>query len=205
MKINIQKAEEIYSLLSDWEISRSTITNFFNNNKQNVDREIIIIKTILINSLYWTNLKKQIKVAEHILKVQIDVDLEKGSSSAVKKICDEYIENGKKRQILSFASKYCHFHNKDQYPIYDKYVIMALKKLYGWEETRERDYEAFIEAINSFRKNIDSEINLEEIDTFLWLYGQKIELDKDPAKKNINTEVRELYSKRKDLFNELVI
>ena len=44
-------------------------------------------------------------------------------------------------------------------------------------------------------------LNFEGIDTFLWIYGQKLELD--AGKTRINKEIKRLYNERKELFNSL--
>ncbi len=189
---NVRIAEEIYKNLNNWKVARDVITSYFNKNNLNVDKNIVLIKVVLIDSLYKTNLKEPIIIAEGIYNLSnIDQDLKESNLVAV-----ERIRRLGKKDILSFASKFCHFHNKQAYPIYDKYVCNALKKLINYDD--KRDYLEFTNKIKSIGGN---HLNFEGIDTFLWIYGQKLELD--AGKTMINKEIKSLYNEKRVLFNIL--
>src|SRR3990172_2016078 len=78
----------------------------------------ILIKATALNSLYNTNIYATVKLAKHILNKNIDAKLRDGSPELVDEIAHVEI-NGKLRNNYSFASKYCHWHQPEMYPIYD--------------------------------------------------------------------------------------
>ncbi len=195
-KENIDTAKKIYSQLKKWNLANNTLTEYFNENKLNDSEKIVLIKVILIDSLYKTNLKDQISVAKHIFEINsLDNFLEKGDVNVVEKVAKWNDKN-----LMSFASKFCHFHNKKAYPIYDSYVCVALKKLLGWKDNR--DYNDFEHAINNFRDKIKGEkVSLEDIDKFLWLFGLREKLRK--GKTDINREINTFYNQNKEMFDSL--
>ncbi|PIN91579.1 hypothetical protein COU57_00050 [Candidatus Pacearchaeota archaeon CG10_big_fil_rev_8_21_14_0_10_32_14] len=193
----INTAKEIYSKLRKWNVANSTLTNYFNKNPKNDNADIVLIKVILIDSLYKSNLKNQIDVAEHIIKIKnLDELLKQGSPLAVEKI-----SNCVGKNLLSFASKFGHFHNKNKYPIYDKYVCIALNKLNGWKDNR--TFSNFLEGIEKFRKeNSLTGVNFEDIDKYLWLYGLLLRLNS--GKKDVNKEIYTFYMDNKLKFERLL-
>lgn len=195
-KANIETAKRIYAQLEKWNFANNTLTEYFKENKLNDSEKIVLIKVILIDGLYKTNLKDQISVAKHISKINLlDNLLEKGDINAVEKVA-----KWGDRNLMSFASKFCHFHNKRTYPIYDSYVCVALKKLTGWKD--KRDYRDFEQAINNFRKEIKGEeVSLEDIDKYLWLFGLREKLRK--GRTDINREIKNFYDQHKEMFDLL--
>jgi len=192
----IESAKNIYEKLPNWNLANKVLTAYFNANPKNNSEEVILIKVCLIDSLYKTNLKDQISVAKHILGIEsLDKDLQEGKVSVVEKIA-----NWNGRNLISFASKFCHFHNKKTYPIYDKYVIIALRKLINWKDTR--IFSDFFKAIKNFREeNKLNNVSFEDIDKYLWLFGQWEQLKK--GKKDINKEIYNFYINNKQLFENL--
>ncbi len=191
-KNQIESAKEISKYLTGWMFARNTITQYFDINRLNECKETVLTKVVLIDSLYKTNINENINIAEHISAIEdLDGLLCKGSVEAVEKI------RIWKKDILSFASKYCHFHNKDEYPIFDSYVLNALKEKFDYKG--ERNYSKFKAKLTELKQeNLNS---FEELDTFLWLYGQKIALDNNTTK--INYEISRLYKEKRELFNRL--
>lgn len=202
-KNSIDTANRIYENLEVWKLARHTITKYFDNNKHNSDKQIVLIKVVLINSLYKTQLSEPISVAEHIFRIK-DLDNRlKGDLSIVENIAKCKNRRGKIINILSFASKFCHFHYKEIFPIYDKYVCMALKNITGYKD--KRDYETFKQNVEEVKIRLNAK-DFEEIDTFLWLYGQKLrleELDRKGKKRDIIIKVSELYDNNRELFESL--
>lgn len=195
-KGNIETVKKIYAQLEKWNLANDTLTDYFNKNKLNDFEKIVLIKVVLIDSLYNTNLKDQISVAKHIFKIDLlDNLLETGDANAVKKVA-----KWNNKALLSFASKFCHFHNKGAYPIYDSYVCIALKKLIGWKNNK--DYNDFKQAINNFRKEIEiEEVSFEDIDKYLWLFGLREKLNNGETK--INREVFNFYNQNKEMFDSV--
>ena len=200
-KENIETAKKIYSQLEKWNFANNTLTEYFKENKSNDSEKIVLIKVILIDGLYKTQLRDQISVAKHIFKRNnLDNRLMEGDVSIVEDIANWKNRKGKKIHILSFASKFCHFHNKKAYPLYDSYVCVALKKLLEWKD--KRDYSDFEQAVNNFRKEIKGEeVSLEHIDKYLWLFGLREKLRK--GRTDINREIYDFYNGNKEMFDLL--
>ncbi len=191
---------KIYGNLKGWKFARDSITEYFDNNKQNINEKAVLIKVLLVDALYKTNLKKPVSVAKHICFLkELDKKIKEGDLSAVEEVRKWNID------ILSFASKFCHFHNKEAYPIYDKYVCKALKDITKYKD--KRDYDDFNKNVHRVKVKLNA-TNLEEIDTFLWLYGQKLrlkEINEKSKKRDVNLEISDFYDKNKPLFDSLKI
>jgi len=199
----IEAARNIYKDLKKWNLANNTISSFFSNNPKNKKLDIILIKVLLIDSLYKTNLKDQISVAEHIYKISsLDDELKRKNLEIVDKVAkwNNTLQN-KTINLLSFASKFCYFHDKKTYPLYDKYVVIALKKfLPDWKD--ERNFLNFLDAITQLcRENKIERISFEDLDKFLWLYGLLLRLKEN--KTDINREIYEYYKSHGELFAKL--
>lgn len=195
-KESIETAKKIYSHLERWKLANRTLTDFFSKNSSNKSEEVVLTKVVLIDSLYKTNLRDQISVAKHIWGLDfLDKLLIDGNFAAVEKVAK--CEN---KNLLSFASKFCHFHNKQDYPIYDKYVRIALKKLTNWKD--DRTYSGFKQAINDFRRrNKIENTSFEDLDKYLWLVGLMERLREN--KTDVNREIYQFYIENKVLFENL--
>jgi hypothetical protein len=200
---NIETAKQLYQELDSWKRANRVISAYFQSYPGNTDEQIVVIKVALINDLYFTNIKEPLKMATHILKLHgLDGQLAGGKVEAVEsiaKVDDERTSKGY-RYYSSFASKYAHFHNKTAFPILDRFVKDAIAHL--WEKKLPNDYKGFFEMIQEFRQKAKlTSVSWEDLDKYLWLYGQKAALDK--GKREINKEVRELYNKESALFEAL--
>lgn len=101
--------------------SDQAISKAFHTFPHNDRLEEILLKVAVLNSLYSTNIFALTKVANHIHQLQIDSALAQHSLAVIEDIaCIQF--NGKRRRNYSFATKYCHWHLPDVYPIYDSYV-----------------------------------------------------------------------------------
>ncbi len=92
--------------------------------------------------------------------------------------------NNKKRRNYSFASKYCHWHQPDKYPIYDNLVenmLWAYHKHFNFGTFRRDDlqyYCQYKEIMDDFKKDYGlTRFSYREIDKFLWKYA-KVFLEK---------------------------
>ena len=188
----IEIAKKIYGMLPRWKLVNEILTDFFNTNRSNSSKEIILMKIALVDSFYKTNLKDQISIAEHISGLHsLDESLNRGDIEIVEKIakCNN-------KYFVSFASKFCHFHNKKSFPIYDQYVCLSLKRIMGWKG---REYHDFFEAIAKFKiENNLTNVSFDDIDKFLWLYGMMDKLKNN--RMDLNREILHVYSQNKELF-----
>jgi hypothetical protein len=140
----------------------------------------VLLKSIVINTLYATQIRAIKSVAKHIFELDIDARLRQGDPQVVDEIAKLTI-NGKERRNYAFATKYCSFHNPPSYPIYDSFVDRILKAYQKQDKFLSRplgdlkDYRRFKEVLREFvdfyglRKS-----GARELDYFLWGYGKEI-------------------------------
>ncbi len=174
------------SYLNKWEslenytLQEKSLNLLFGNFcPRNNKLEHILLKVSALNDFYSTNIFDTYTVAKHILKCDIDKDLESNQESLVNKIALVTIK-GKTKNFYSFASKYCSHHKPESYPIYDSYVdkmLMHFKKKDKYDTFIKpdlRDYQRFIEIIKNFQKHYDlKSFTLRQIDIYLWLAGKE--------------------------------
>jgi hypothetical protein len=146
----------------------------------NKNFESVLLKGAVINVLYSTQIRAIKPVAEHIVALNIDDELHSGEPSVVDRIARVTIK-GKQRNNYSFSTKYCNFHNPSAYPIFDSFVekiLVAYQKQDGFARftsSELRNYESFKRVLDEFRNFYGlSEINLKNLDMFLWGYSQKL-------------------------------
>jgi len=155
------------------------LTWLFDKLAQNKNMKDIILKVAVVNSLYNTNILATYKMAEHIRALGIDDKLKNKSPEIVRDIATLEI-NGKKRCHYSFATKYCHSHDRQNYPIYDRYVDKMLcayrgkDKFCQFQENQLKDYPKFKKILEAFRTYYGlTNFTFEQIDKFLWTYGKE--------------------------------
>ena len=146
----------------------------------NTETSHILLKVSVLNRLYSTRVN-DIDVeplARHITVLSIDPLLDKGSLEAIDLItnCPDL-----KKKYLSFASKFCSWHNPLVYPIWDGNVracLWAYKKQDPFANFHNYDlwvYESFRTTIIAFRNRYDlNSLTFKEIDKFLWRLGGQI-------------------------------
>jgi len=150
--------------------------------------EQIYKKVVLLNSLYSTNIYATFEVAINISKIKnFEKRVENGDLTLVKEIRKNLIGDSIK-DFYSFATKYCHHHNPNKYPIYDSYVEgMLIDYLYELEPGK-RVYQSKMKEYDYFKMNIDhlaelwdlsSDYLYAKLDKFLWQKGKESELKED--------------------------
>ena len=160
------------------------IINLFKAFPTNNKLEDIILKISVINDLYSTNIFSTFNLAKHIKRLNIDSDLNDGCPQLVHKIATgheiRHSHYNTEINFYSFATKYCNWHNRNDYAIYDSFVdklLWAYKNSDGFETFKRADLKDF----NKFKRIIETFIrfynltshNLKEIDKFLWIYGKE--------------------------------
>lgn len=206
---NIEIALRLYDKLPNWKSADAIIKGYIDANKANRDLHTIAIKVVLINSLYYAGVLAPLKMAIHIkelaYKKGLDDLISKGNPEAVDLISNIRVTEKKTIKCLSFATKYCHFHNPTAYPMFDIYVYNLIKKINGREEklavknTNLKNYSDFYKAVVNLIEKANFEKDFNKIDKYLWLCGQKI--SKDWSK--LSREVKECFEKNRDLVNKL--
>lgn len=161
-----------------------TVRQTFDRFPKNVEESDVLLKVVVLNGLYNTYLLDKVKMANHIHKLatekNLDILLESGKIEAVDKIrLGHGIGSGKKRDLYSFATKYCHFANQKCFPMYDKHVETAIKKLRKDKYIQFRETDD-VRNSQKFREIIDQIIqkcslkDYTTADRALWTYGRHL-------------------------------
>ena len=148
----------------------------------NTDPSHVLLKVTVINQLYRTNVLDVRKLAGHITSLAIDPLLRVGSQDAVCQIAD--IRLGRAKVLLSFATKYCNWHNFCAYPIFDSNAALCLweynkqEKFVKWKyndlESGNAFYRCkkFFEIATAFRDHYGlTSVTCKELDKFLYRKG----------------------------------
>ncbi|HEV2177175.1 MAG TPA: hypothetical protein VGW33_08240 [Terriglobia bacterium] len=145
----------------------------------NSDHEQVLVKTVVLNRLYSTNIYAVQTVANHIVGLRIDERLHRGDTSLIDDIASVQIK-GEDHFFLSFATKYCSWHQPEHFQMFDSNVESML-----WRYEREfkfgsfrkdelRKYPRFVQIIDLFRSHFGlPDIGRKEVDKFLWIEGRK--------------------------------
>jgi len=159
------------------------LAQLFKKFPKNEKMKDIILKVTVVNNMYNTNIFATYQMAEHIRSLDIDEKLRSKCPEVVEDIAN-LDAGGKKRRHYSFATKYCHNHDSENYPIYDKYVDKMLweyhnnKKQNGFcrfHRNELKNYGRLKEILNNFREYYGlTQFSLKEIDNFLWGYGKEL-------------------------------
>jgi hypothetical protein len=156
------------------------LSQVFDQHPANTVLEGVLLKVVLVNSLYNANVFAFMAMARHILQLQIDAELAAGSAAVVGRIAPLTIR-GETRRHYAFATKYCSWHRRDVFPIYDNLVERLL-----WQYRTQYKFAAFARAdlqeyptyrgiLTSFRDHFGLDaFSFKEIDKFLWLHGKDL-------------------------------
>jgi len=172
---NIDAAKQLRNeLLFSWKSIDELLYNEFRRLNKNVNQSDVAYKATLVDSLYGCKLPVNAEeFVNEIIKAEIDNKLSRGDSvTLVEKIASCSVPKfGKMRRNnlgITFASKYCHFHQPDKFAIYDQYAWYALKNISG--NIPERNYRLFKQAIDDLKPKLH--LSYKKIDEYLWIYGQ---------------------------------
>ena len=145
-----------------------------NNNYQEV-----LVKVVVLNQLYSTNIYNPDSVAQRILEICIDDRLLEGDDDLVQQIA--YVRfKSKTWNLLSFASKYCSWHQPELFQIYDSYVdklIWVYKSQFQFAKFKRkelREYPKFVRIIRQLQGHFGLQsFTKKQMDKFLWIEGKR--------------------------------
>lgn len=161
--------------------TESTIRELIRTYPNNLDTRHVAVKVITINALYHARvLDVDLRpLSIHIAKINaLDARLRQGDPKVVDEIWNS---EGTRRHYLSFATKFCSWHNQNAYAIYDGNVWEALVA-YGGKagpfalpERNFVNYAAFLAIVRRFQNSYSLEgHSLKDIDKFLWHVGGRL-------------------------------
>lgn len=167
------------------EFSEDAIRQLLETYPNNTNPPGVLLKVAVINQLYRTNVFDVQKLARHIAALGIDSLLKTGAPEAVCRIAD--LELGRAKVLLSFATKYCSWHNLAAYPIFDSNVDRCLWEYKKRDEFVEWGYSdldsgtassrchKFLQIVAAFRKHYDLEsVTFKQLDKFLYRKGVEL-------------------------------
>jgi hypothetical protein len=201
---NIESALKIYDEDTIWKENDKLLYETFNK----VNKEKTINKVALINSLYNTHLPSKNIIALSNGIDRLSLNLEKGDTiENVKKIATDITD----RKEWVFASKYCHFHYPDKYPIVDSNAKKALKKICGESKNYEKEnYKEFKDDVDKIIDFLDRKYRMKysykKIDIYLYLYSIRLKFNQNPADnkyKGIPDEISHTIKNNFKLFEKL--
>jgi hypothetical protein len=181
----VEKYLRLFKKDDRYYLADQAIVKLFEKFPENKLLQDILLKISIINDLYSTNIFGTFLLAKHIQRKRIDTALAKGDATVVNRIATGHgIKKPRSdgdRNFYSFATKYCNWHNQNEYPIYDQFVhkaLVAYKNKDGFskfEDSDLRDYKSYKTIMIEFRKAYSlTQHSLKEIDKFLWMYGKAI-------------------------------
>ncbi len=190
MQLEIPTRELIEKYRKEFEnknnADEEAIKELFKIFPDNKDYKGVLLKSIVINSLYYTQIRAITNVAKHIVELNIDARLRQGDPEVVEQIASLTFKvkgrtKGKMRRNYSFATKYCSFHQPDLYPIYDS-IVDKILKAYQRQDTFSsqplgdlKDYHRFKEVLEKFVTYYEGlgMPSWRELDYFLHDYGRE--------------------------------
>lgn len=218
----IKKKIDSYEDDERWIRQYKIIINLFNKYPYNTesDFDTVAQKVSLLNDYYGTHIQDTYGFAKHIIsdvqdfdeKIRMDDPEEKDSLI-------NRLGSFQGRHMYSFATKFCHFHNSENFPIYDSNVEKALKcyRKYGilnFKNDELKNYRDFREIINKFRilrvqelsenekKNGLEWLSYKITDQFLWNLGKDINGRIDEFIEQVCSEGLPINKIIEDVFDE---
>lgn len=166
-------------------LADQAIVSLFEKFPENNRLEDILLKISVINDLYSTNIFATFLLAKHIQLLSIDAAFQAGDLGIVDEISRGHgirtKKSNKEINFYSFATKYCSWHCKDKYPIYDSFVhniLIAYRRrddFHTFNDADLKNYERFTNVISEFKTHYSlTEYGLKQIDKFLWIYGKTV-------------------------------
>jgi hypothetical protein len=139
----------------------------------------VLNKVVVINRLYSTSIYDVDGMARKILNLRFDSRVKKADLSLVHDIASPDANYSKNTNYnYSFATKYCNWHAKESYPIFDsvvKKVISKYNREYAFSDVRVKDYceySAWKQIIDEITELLSIEdYRYKKADKYLWALG----------------------------------
>ncbi|WP_420387395.1 hypothetical protein [Roseivirga sp.] len=153
---------------------------YFAENPQNDNEEIVRQKLSVLNHHEIHDLACHEEMVRHIVAMDIDPDLEQDNLELVPRLAAFHYK-GKDYRLLSFSSEYCNSHKPNVFPIYNRKHIGLLKQymehhsLLKSDESLD-DYFVFKRGLDHLldRYRLNELLNYYEVKKLDWLYLDKL-------------------------------
>lgn len=210
---NINSAIEIRNGMISWNEIDELLRREFKDKKENKSLHVIGYKIELVNKLYNCNLRIDKRlVAKEIQKLNLDAlffEKESSPENIVGEVAKIQPAPYPRPVGPVFASKFCHFHYPQIFPIYDKFARFALSDLLEKKKGEyDGKYALFKCDLDDFMEKLSWKSTYKELDTYLWLYGQWIEYKKYKdnqmmLEKKLSRRKRNFFQENIELFQKL--
>jgi hypothetical protein len=173
----LNAASQIYKLVYGWEKMDKLLYELCKQYPGNSDPDPVFLKVELIDSLYRCNLRmNKLKITEMLIDQNLDI-INYERFKVIDKIAE--LKPGHKRLAWVFASKYCHFHVPEKYPIIDSKAKQGLKSFFkktSWDYYN--TYSNFVSDLDQILVCVGEKVSYKEMDIYLYLLGEYMEYKK---------------------------
>lgn len=141
-----------------------------------------LIKVVLVNSLYYTNVFAVTRVADHFSRLLQNTGPRDWTAETVESMAKVSLDAGgvKQKRLISLASKFAHFFlDTEHFPIYDEYAKRMLAYHTGHSLTLlESSYALYCGAFDDLARTSGVGDWPRKLDRYLWVQGQYMEYEK---------------------------
>ncbi len=177
------------------------VASVFRTYPRNRKQDEVEVKINTLNGFYQTRIWDVGRVARHIVRLDMDRLLPRGDLTAVDLIRKGHgmaAKGRKESDLYSFATKYCHWHQESLYPMYDRYVSIALRRIarrIPWQNGRRVSDEELgdilflVQTINALKVELSlAWPGFKRIDQALWALGTVLD-DRRTADREVRRAV----------------
>jgi len=155
----------------------------------------VLLKTVAINSLYFTNVYAVVAVARHIESVLAQTDSRGAGPELVERLAAPAL-SGRPRRFRSFAAKFAHFFiDAERFPMLDGHAERMVRLHLGARNSHRDDahrYVAFVRNFQILKQLAGWSGTTRALDQYLWLAGQYRAWRRN-SNAEINAETRALF------------
>jgi hypothetical protein len=186
----IEAAKRLHRQLPQWRVTDSAL-QALQERFPGFDIDATLLKVVVVNQLYGTNVYAVVRMAHHIKEVMLEAS-HMDDVGLVEKLA---ALSGMKH--TSFASKFAHFFiDVDRFPIYDSYAVKMVAYHLGPQGKNgeiEQPYKSFVANLNKLKRCAQLSCTNRELDHYLWLAGMYRKWRAKPGV-HIGSEVSSLFS-----------
>ena len=164
---------------SPYQRQKDTVQKIFNTTINESARNKILMRLIVIDSCYSTNMDRRLFGFEELTdEIILQIDSELNEDIDVSAFIDEHFKSFKKNigihkngkeagHAFSLLSKYIYFKTNYKFPIYDSMVLKGLKSLGLVNKSFDTPSEKYFKILLKLAKKHD--IAIDELDQYFWV------------------------------------
>jgi hypothetical protein len=179
---NFMKINSLFYNHPRYGIGDRIVEEIFQKYPNNERIENVLTKVTILNSIYGTAIYDIFGISKHINNIDgLDCLLKNSDSVVVEKIRHGHgIGKEKERDFYSFSTKYCFFHNKEAFPIFDRILARLLREFNskyrfypGFSFQNLHSYKMYMDVIVHFRNYFNlTSLSCVEFDHAMWILGK---------------------------------